>query len=439
MAGISISGLASGLDVESLIANLMRVESAPRARLELRQGRAKAREDALRDISSKLQAVSQAATAMGSSSVWADVQDVQSSNAGSVSARLVAGTGPGGYQIEVTQLARAEQRTFDYTPPGSASQITVNGVEVSLGAGATLADAVAAINGNTATGVFAVASGGRLVLSGRETGAAKTIAASGGDIVEDATKLKLGLDAAFSVDGVASTSASNVLSGAVPGLELTLKSVTAAPVTVTVGNPGLDEEAIKSKLKAFVSSYNAAVDAIRSRLTDPQVPQPSTQAEANKGVLFGDSQLSGLLSRMRRFLDDSGLRSLGVSTGAPGGAVSASADSVVGHLVLDEAKLSAALEAEPAAVREQLAAPKGFSASFAGFLAPTLGTSGTISGRLGAVSAESKRLSESMTALNARLQQREERLQAQFAALETVLSRSKTQSEWLSGQLAQLS
>lgn len=89
-------------------------------------------------------------------------------------------------------------------------------------------------------------------------------------------------------------------------------------------------------------------------------------------------------------------------------------------------------------MREKLAGGKGFSTSFEGFLAPTLGTGGTISDRLDAASAESKRLSESMTTLNARLQQREERLQAQFAALETVLSQSKSQSEWLSGQLAQL-
>lgn len=439
MAGISIGGLASGLDTEAMIEGLMRIERAPQARLELRQGRAKAREDALRDISSKLQAASQAAVALRSATLWADVQNVESSNPNAVAARLVAGAGPGGYELEVSQLARAEQRTFDYAPPGSASKITVNGVDVSLEAGATLADAAAAINADKTTGVFAVASGGRLVLSSRETGAANSIAASGSAIVEDASKLKAGLDAVFKIDGVASTSSSNVLTDAITGLELTLKSVTTSPVTVNVGNPAPDDEAIVAKVKAFVTAYNAAVDAIRSRLTEPTVPNPSTKADANKGVLFGDSQLGDLRSRLRQFVDEADMSAMGISTGAPSAAVSASSDSVVGRLVFDEAKLKAALEADPAGVREQLAGSNGFSSAFEGFLAPALGTTGTISDRLGAASAEGKRIGETMSALDVRLQRREDRLRAQFAALESALSRSKSQSEWLNGQLLALS
>ncbi len=436
MAGISISGLGSSLDVESIISKLMQVESAPKARLELRQGQVKARESALREISSKLQAVSDAALDLRSTSLWADVQSVETSPVGAVSARVLTGTGPGGYRLEVTQLARAEQRTFDFTASPSPSQLEVNGVEVELGAGATLADAVAAINAKSETGVFAVASGGQLVLASRKTGAASTIAAGGAGISEDATKLKAGLDAEFSVDGVAGTSASNVLTTAVPGLELTLKATTATPVTVTVGNPGPDDGAVEGKVKAFVSAYNAAVDAIRSRLTDTRVASPQSQAEANHGVLFGDSQLSGFLGRMRELVSESGIGALGVSTGAPGATVSAESDSVVGHLQLDATKLATALENGPAAAQKTIS-------SFAGSLETLIGqavdSGGSIPGRLESSSAEARRLSASMTALNDRLAQREERLHLQFAALETALNRSQTESSWLAGQLGQLS
>lgn len=438
MAGISISGLGSSLDVESIIANLMKIEAAPRARLELRQSQAKAREEALREVSSKLQAVSDAATALRSSTLWDDVQTVQSSAPDGVAARVLSGTGPGGYQVKVNQLARAEQRTFDFTASGSPSQITVNGVNVELGAGATLKDAAAAINANSETGVYAVAVGSQLVLSSRKTGAANTIAAGGAGIAEVAAKLKAGQDAAYEVDGVAATSASNVVTDAVPGLELTLKSVTAAAATVSVGNPGPDGNALQSKLKAFVDSYNAAVDTIRGKLTETRVPQPSTAAEAKKGVLFGDTQLSGLLGRMRQFVDESGISALGVDTGAPGSAVSADSDAVIGHLALDATKLAAALETGPAGARKTISGKGGFGEAFAGLLAPTLGTGGTISGRLDAVSGESKRISESMTALSARLEQREERLHMQFAKLESALLANQTQSSWLSGQLGQL-
>jgi flagellar hook-associated protein 2 len=435
MAGISISGLGSSLDVESIIAKLMQVEAAPRARLELRQGQTKAREEALREISTKLQSVASAAADLRSVSLWSDVQAVQSSAPNSVAVRQLSGAGPGGYQVEVTQLARAEQRTFEFTPSATPSQLTINGKALELGANATLADAVAAVNANSETGVYAVASGGQLVLSGRQTGAAGTIAASGATVSEDVAKRKVGLDAAFNVDGVAATSASNVVTTAVPGLELTLKSLTSAAATVTVGNPGPNGEAIEAKLKTFVAGYNNAVDAIRAKLTDARVPQASTQAQANHGVLFGDTQLNGLLAQMRQFVNESGIGALGISTGAPGSAVSADSDSVLGHLALDPAKLGAALTAEPAATKKLAS---GFAESLGALLAPTIGASGAISDRLGAAGAESKRLGESMTALNTRLEKREERLHLQFAALETTLLRNQTQSSWLNGQLAQL-
>jgi flagellar hook-associated protein 2 len=432
MPGISISGLGSGLETEAIIAKLMEVERLPKARLEQREGQAKTRAEALRDISSKLQSLSDAAAALRSTSTWGEVQSVQSSDSSRVSARLLSGTGPGGYQLEVSQLARAEQRTFSFSSSGSASSITINGTTVELAEGATLEDAVAAINGRSETGVYAVASNGQLILSSRKTGAANTIAASGSTIAEEASKLKAGLDAAYSVDGVAATSASNVVTGAVPGLELTLKATTAGPVTVTVGNPEPDRSGIESKLKSLVTTYNSAVDAIRSRVTEAGVANPKSPAEANKGVLFADSELNGLLSQMRQFVNESGLSKLGVSTGAPSASVTVDSDSVIGHLVFDESKLATALEVEPATVKK---IATEFGGSFEGLLAPTIGTGGVIPGRLEAVTSESRQLSEQMTALVARLEQREERLHLQFAALETALQKSQTESKWLTGQI----
>jgi flagellar hook-associated protein 2 len=432
MAGISISGLGSSLDVEGIIAKLMQIEAAPKSRLEVRQGQLKAREEALRDVSTKLQAVSDAAAELRSTSIWADVQSVESSSS-AVSAKLVSGTGPGGYELQVTQLARAEQRTFAFSQSPAASQLEINGVSVSLGAEATLADAVQAINSKPEAGVYAVASGGRLVLSSRSTGAAHTIAAAGAGIVEEASKLKAGLDAKYEIDGVAGTSASNLIGEAVPGLELTLKGTTGEAVTITVGNPEPDSDAIAAKVKAFVGTYNTAVDAIRSRLTDQRINNPSTQAEANHGVLFGDSQLNNLLATLRETVSEAGLGSLGISTGAPGATVSADSDSVVGHLVLDSSMLSSALESGPASARKLFAS---FGESLQGTLESAIGSGGSIPGRLESASAESRSLADSMTALNARLAEREERLHLQYAALETALARSQTQSSWLSGQIA---
>lgn len=437
MSPVTISGLASGLDTESIIANLMKIERAPRARMELQQGQAKARETALREILGKLEAVNSAADALQSAGLWADTQTVTSSAPTSISVRRLSGTGPGGYQVAVTQLARAEQRTFAFTQSAEPSSLTVGGRKIELGANATLGDAVAAINADPATGVYAVAVSGKLVLSSRQTGAASTIAASGAGIEEEVGKRKAGLDAEYTVDGIAGTSSSNVIADAIPGLELTLGAVTPG-AAISVGNPGPDAEAVKAKVKAFVSAYNAAVDTIRGRLTEKRVPGAESQAEANKGVLFGDTALNGLLSQLRQAVSESGVAALGVSTGAPSATVSSSSDSVIGHLTLDEAKLSAALESDLTGTRAKLTGKNGLGERLDKILEPNLGSRGSISERLSSVAAESSRIGDAMSALDTRLEMREERLRIQFAMMESALSKAKTESEWLNGQLAGL-
>ncbi len=437
MSPVTISGLASGLNTEEIIANLMKIERAPRARMELQQGQAKARETALREILGKLETVSSAADALQSAGLWADTQTVRSSAPESVSVRRLSGTGPGGYQVSVTQLARAEQRTYAFTQSAAPSTLTVGGRKIELGAKATVGDAVAAINADPATGVYAVAVSGRLVLSSRQTGAASTISAGGAGIEEEAGKRKAGLDAEYSVDGVAGTSSSNVITDAVPGLELTLGAVTPG-VAISVGNPAPNTEAITSQVKAFVNAYNSAVDAIRNRLTEKRVPGAESQADANKGVLFGDTALNGLLSQLRQTVSESGVAALGISTGAPSATVSSSSDSVIGHLTLDETKLSAALESDPAGTRAKLTGKKSLGEQLDKILEPNLGTRGSISERLSSVAAESSRIGDAMSALDSRLEMREERLRIQFAMMESALSKAKTESAWLNGQLAGL-
>jgi flagellar hook-associated protein 2 len=437
-APISISGLGSSLDVEAIIEGLMKVEQAPAARLELRQGQVKARETALQGILAKLETVSGALEALNAPGLWDDVQTVSSSAPDSVGAALVGGAGPGGYQVEVTQLARAEQRTYAFTSSAEPSQLTIGGQTVELAAGASVDDAVAAINSNPETGVFAVAVGGRLVLSSRQTGAAATIEASGSTIAEEAAKRKPGLDAIYSVDGVAGASASNVLTEAIPGVTLTLSALTAGPVTVNVGEPGPDTEVIGEKLHAFVSAYNAAVEAIEAKLTEEPVRNPASQEEANRGVLFGDTALTGLLGRMRETLSESGLAGLGISTGAPSATVSASSASVRGLLTIDETKLNAALRANPVEARAIVSGVSGPGAGLSAVLGSAAGPSGGIAERISAATAEASRLHDSLLELEERLEMREERLKAQFAAMEAALARSKSESEWLQGQLAGL-
>jgi flagellar hook-associated protein 2 len=430
MTGIQLTGLASGLDTDAIIQQLMAVEQQPRARITLKQAAAQARQDALKDIQAKLNSLKLAATALRSAATWGDTQDVESSDATKVAARTIAGAGPGGHSVAVTQLARAAQSTYDFTPQVGASTITVNGKDIALADGATLDDAVAAINAGDA-GVYAVNVGGRLAISAKTTGAASAAAASGAGVSNGTTLA--GVDASFTVDGTSYTRASNVVSDVVAGVELTLKGTTAtgSTATITISAPKPDEDLVVSQAKAFVAAYNATVDAIRSRTTEARVPNAATATDAKKGVLFGDTGLNDVLSSLRGAID---LSALGISTGAA--SATTSQDSLAGKLTLDEPTLRAALDNDPVAVQRTLGGvvgTDGFAQAFEAAITPYTETAGVLDQRVDAAATDLSDLADALTRFDDRMSAKEALLRKRFTALEQALAQNQsTQSSLLS-------
>lgn len=435
---ITITGLATNLETESIIEKLMEVEKMPKTRLEIKEGQVKARETALQGILTKMQELQTAMQNLSSPTLWEEVQSVSSSST-AVTAELNGGAGAGGYQIEVSQLARAAQKTYAFTESVEPSTLTIGGQTIELGAGATLADAVQAINSNHETGVAAVAVGGKLVLSSRATGAEATITAEGSSIAEEAAKAKAGLNAVYLLDGVEGESSTNVLKEAIPGVTLTIGAVTGEPVTVAVTELAPNTTEVATKVKAFVSAYNSAVELIEAKLEEEHINNPSTQEEANKGVLRGDAALNNLLIDMRSTLSESGLGALGVSTGAPSASVTSSSSSVKGLLVFEESTLTALLKNSPAEARAAISGANGFTTVLEPIVSQTTAPTGGISERVSAATTEAAMLREEMTALEERLTLREERLHAQFTAMETALEKSKSESEWMKSELEGLS
>src|SRR5438270_4791568 len=104
---INFGGLASGLDTNSIISKLMSVESQPLTRLQQQQAVEQARQATLRDVKTRLVNLQTAAAGLRDIGTWADVQTVDSTDATKISATRTSGAAPGGYQLMVTQLARA--------------------------------------------------------------------------------------------------------------------------------------------------------------------------------------------------------------------------------------------------------------------------------------------------------------------------------------------
>jgi flagellar hook-associated protein 2 len=452
---LNIAGLASGLDTTSIVSQLMSIESQPRQQLATQQTIEQFTRSLLQGFQSQLQSVSGALDRLHSPTLFTQTQGVDSSDPTKVVAASATGAGVGGYQVAISQLANSAQRTYAFTSPASAGTITIDGHDTAVAAGATIQDLVSAINGDTNATVYAAATdSGTLVLSARQTGdsGAGFIALTDatGSLTEQTAKAKQGKDALFTVDGVAGSSHSNTVTNAIAGVSLTLKGVTttSGPVTVTVGAPGADTSAITTALQSFISVYNSTVDAIRGKLTEQSVPNPSSTSDKEKGLLFGDADLSDLLDQMRQAiytpiagLPDgmNSLADLGISTGDPSATVSQ--DALDGKLTLDTSKLATALQSNPSGVRDLLTGTTtttGWAHSFQSIVDGASSTGGSLDVRIQGESAVIKDLTSSIADWDQRLALRQQTLQAQFAAMEQALSQSQSQGDWLSGQLASL-
>lgn len=466
MSTMSIGGLASGLNTTDIIAQMMAIERKPRTLLDTKQTLIETRQSLLKDFQTKLRAVQTAAADLRSVALWAQTQAVESSDATKVTASSASGAGVGGYQIEVSQLANASQRTFAYTSPAADGTITIDGHATRVTAGMTAQEFATAFNTDRDATVYAAAVDDRtIVFSTRRTGAATRFidVAPDASLVEDPAKARAGRDAIFTVDGVSHTRSENVVRDAIAGVTLTLRGLTttSGPITVSVGAPGANTEAIQRKLQAFIDAYNTAVDAIRAKLDEKAVPDRRTQQEIKNGVvdkrttaelkagtLFGDRQLSGLLTDMRQLIympirgmpaGMDSLTDLGISTGAS--QRTTSKEALAGRLTLDTERLTRALTENPTGVRQLLAGVDnvgGWARGFEKVVGDAAKIDGIIDSRIDGADDELTNLKSQMSMMDNRLAVRERSLQSMFTALEVAMSKSQQQSQWLSGQLAAL-
>jgi flagellar hook-associated protein 2 len=444
MAGIQMSGLSSGLDTASIVSQLMAIEKLPRNRLTSEQAQIQARRTNLNGIQSKLETLKLAAHDLGSIASWGDKQSVASTDDTKLSVRTYAGAGPGGYDVVIDSLAGAARRTYAFATSTSPQTITIKdkgGAQTGsfpLAADATIDDAVAAINGSPEAGVFAVNVDGALVLAARTTGKASDFTATGAGALTDSAN---GVDASFTVNGKAYTSATNVVKNAVAGLELTLKARTTS-TTVNVGNPGPDTSVIRDKLKAFVAAYNGALGEMRTDVAEKRVPKATTTSDAAKGSLFGDSGVADIIDTLRSSVSDpvsgftaastktglSTLAQLGISTGAATSGTTVNADAVAGKLSFDELAFSKALEADPLGVQKLLGGVtgrRGFAQAFESVVDGMSGTTGRLRSRITSADSDLSRLTQKLTTFDARMDMKQTYLERQFRALESAMAKSQ--------------
>jgi flagellar hook-associated protein 2 len=469
--GIALSGLASGLDTNTMVTQLMAIERAKLTKVQYSQDAANGKKAALSDVATSLSALKSAADALKTTAdgTYSQTQTVDSSDTTKLVAAKISGTGIGGHTIKIDRLASSAQQGFKFgatsfaagklkiysgTDPNAAG---VKSVSIDVKAGASLSDLATSINASSTSPVSAAVitdadGASRLVLSSKTTGSTgdftvDTSGLTGNELSADPAYTRTGatLDAQYEVDGSSTvvTSHSNVVDNAIPGVRLTLKGVTTNPVTVTTSAPDVDRNGIKTKITAFVNAYNALITNLNAKTTEKPIANPQSTSDAQTGTLYGDSGLTSLMSQLRSFVSQkvsglsgvTSLADLGITVPPATGGASTD-DAKLGKLQVNDTTLSSALDTDWTKV-------SGFFDQFSNkldtFVSNYTGTGkGIIDGRITSAQSEVTSIGSQIDSMNLRLNDEQTRLQNQFSAMETALSKAQSEQSWLTSQIAKL-
>ena len=452
---VSAPGVGSGLDVNSLVAQLVAAERQPVAnRINLAEARTNSELSAVGQIKSALASFQSALEALS------DIDNFQQrtvtlSDEDYIAVSAGAAAVKGSYDIEVQQLAAAN-RFASIAYPGADSQVgtglmtfTVNGSSfaVNIAEGAdTLADIRDAINdapdniGVQAT-IINADDGSRLVLSSAETGVANevTLVSSGGNgllwpfnfdpnAASPMTELQQGLDSIAVINGFTVTGSTNSVGEAVEGLDIDL--LQAELGTTTTVDIGFNDAAANAALNSFVNAYNALASTI------DQVTA-FDQESGVAGALLGDSIVRDIESALRRELSGvvgdplqdpfTMLAEIGITT------------DLNGKLEIDSTRSADAIEQDFDAVGMLFAdETDGIAVRLDAIISGFLESTGSISLREERLNTRLEDLTDQRERLDERMLQVEERFFAQFSALDTLLAQFQSTSSFLTSQLANI-
>ncbi|MDH4656353.1 MULTISPECIES: flagellar filament capping protein FliD [unclassified Pseudomonas] len=448
MASTTISGINSGLDIQSIVSSLVAAEKAPKesqlARLE-------------RATTAKITGVGQLKSAIADlQSALKDLNKPElfskrtatSSDSKLVSATTTQAALAGTYKIDVERLA-SSSKVATAAINGTSSTTFASGgtltiklgatdlAPVNIAANASLKDIRDAINtqlkdkgvtANIVTDSSTSPATSRLVLASAKTGDDANLGMTGtGDLAAlDIAQydpdsgippvanvhLSVAANARFSIDGLAMESASNSVADSIEGVTLNLVAPTEAnkPITLTVDK---DTAGVKANIQKFVDAYNKLISTTSSLTAVTKVGEDKAPVT---GALVGDASVRTLLSSVRNELvkasGDGGIRilaDLGITTQQDG------------TLKIDEAKLGKALTENYESVASFFTGDSGLMGRLNAKLDPYTQTGGVLEQRMTGLNGTMKSVDEQREALDRRVEQLQTRLLAQFNAMDSLV------------------
>ncbi len=485
MATISSTGIGSGLDVNSIVSQLVALEKQPLKILTLKATNTKAQISTFGDIQSQLAALTDVATTISAPGVWG-ARTASSSNTSAATITAASTVNATSFTLDVDQLAGLQSVSSAALTPGNmpgAGTLTLQlgswsaggaaftagtaaSVDVTVDATDTIANIATKINAAGAGVVATVFNDGtkeRLLLSSKTTGAAAGFRVKSDDAVlqgfvfDPQTDLDLdtglagkpgvgmaatgipvqyGQDAKARINGLAVTSATNTLTDNIPGVTITLAATTTtgygtgsevkSPLTMRISE---DVTPAVKNVTNFVNAYNT-LNATLSASTK------YNSATSTAGLFQGDSSVVGFQNLLRRMLGSSSLGATSQHLSDVG--IQLQLD---GSLTINTDKLSAA--ANNGTSLQQLfttnnndSSTNGFALKFRDFGKAAEASGGSITSKATALQGVLDTNAKDQTAVNDKATLFETRLRARYSALDAQMASLNALSTYMTQQVA---
>lgn len=341
MATISSTGIGSGLDVNSIVSQLVALEKKPLKALQAKATIVQGQISAFGQIQSQISAFKDVVTKISAPTVWG-ARNASSSNASAATITATATANAGSISVDVDALAQHQSLSSVAQPPGTmpgagtlvlqlgawgagGSTFTpgaTSSVDLAIAATdtmSTIATKINAANSGVVATVFNDGTNERLLLQAKDAGAAAGFRLQSADpalaglVFDPQNKagtgmnaagipVQYGQDAKARINGLAVTSPTNTLTNNIPGVTITLVSTTTtgygtgsevkAPVSMRISE---DVTLAVRNVNDFVSAYNT----LSKTLTDLTKYEAATKTGA---AFQGDPTIVGVQNVLKRML-----------------------------------------------------------------------------------------------------------------------------------------
>jgi len=292
----ALGASSPGLDVTAAVNSAVTAAEAPEQAWQNQLSGLQSQATALNQLQTGVSNLDNDVMALNSITGPLSAMTVSSSNSGVVTASAAPGSTAGNHVVVVSNLATTASWTSGAYTNGTTA-LPAGSFTINTGSGATtittdgtqtLTGVVNQINGDNlglTASVVTDATGSRLAIVANSSGSASNFTISGGAGF-GFTQAAQGLNASLTVDGIGISSASNTVTGAVPGLTFNLQS--ASPGTQISLNVQPNTSGAASAIQQFVSDYNSIVSYLNTQF--------AFTPGSGQGILATDSTVRSLQS-----------------------------------------------------------------------------------------------------------------------------------------------